>query len=442
MKKKLLIGTLLALALGLVFFLYAAAAPYSAPPKAESAAEPLFREGCSAKLIESSQEGLDARMFLLAEAQQTLDISYYAVHPGVSSQTVLGGVLAAADRGVQVRLLLDGIFAKLDRDQAEALTSHPNITLKYYNPLDLRHPETINARLHDKYILADDRFLLLGGTNLGDQYMAPAGYIGPISYDREILVQDPTGDLTGDVRAYLDTLWESPWVTLCQPTGKSSARESLLSAAQTYSETHTPWNWQTGMVPTNGIAFLSGPTNQGPKPPVLTQQLANFALNAEHSVVLQSPYVILDDTLQTFLTNLAEKGLDCRILTNSPAASPNPIARSVYTGDRKKIGQLDLRLLEYQGPGSIHAKTWVIDQRLTLLGSFNLDPRSAYIDTELMLAVDSPEFSRQVLAVQEKFMASSLEFGDKTAAPRPMSLGKKLVTRLLALPARAFRYLV
>ena len=124
---------------------------------------------------------------------------------------------------------------------------------------------------------------------------------------------------------------------------------------------------------------------------------------------MQSPYIILDDMLEDMLDQLGKKRIDARILTNSIASSPNPAACTAYFGDRKAILQTGVRLWEYQGTNSIHAKTYLIDDRMAVVGSYNLDPRSAYIDTELMLAIDSVEFTQHLKHVQNKYLQQSLE---------------------------------
>lgn len=415
------------------------------------------------RLVESAEDGLLIRMQLLSEARESLDISYYTVHDGESTDIILGGILQAADRGVRVRILLDGMFGKLDQDDAAVLGSHPNITLKYYNPVDLWKPERLNARLHDKYILADNRFLLLGGTNLGDIYMASVEYTGARSYDRDVLVYNTRWEfpsesgVISDVRAYLERLWTAPYVSEAkwkETSGMAGERHRLISAAETYALNHDVQRkderfYEELTLPAARITLLCGDTEPGPKAPEIGYALSRIVLEAEESVYLQSPYVILDQNLMAALEELAEKDTDCTILTNSIAASPNPFARSAYQKDRKILGNMGFRLWEYQGPGSIHAKTYVTDRRMVMTGSFNMDPRSAYIDTELMLVIDSPELAEQVLRVQDVYRERALEVGSGGAyienpAQNPAKVGwlKALATSVLSPLADWIRFLV
>ena len=165
-------------------------------------------------------------------------------------------------------------------------------------------------------------------------------------------------------------------------------------------------------------------------------------------MVLQSPYIILDHNLKEFLNDLGEKQIDAAILTNSIASSPNPIACTAYFGGRKTILNTGIHLWEYQGENSIHAKTYLIDDRMAIVGSFNMDPRSAYLDTEMMLTIDSTEFTKHLKQVQNQYLQQSLEIGSngkyiekELLSERPVSLFKWAIIYVLYLPVKLFKHL-
>ena len=171
-------------------------------------------------------------------------------------------------------------------------------------------------------------------------------------------------------------------------------------------------------------------------------------MGADESVILQSPYIILDPTLKELLNDLGKKQINAAILTNSIASSPNPVACTAYFGNRKTILNTGIRLWEYQGENSIHAKTYLIDDRMAIVGSFNMDPRSAYLDTEMMLAIDSVEFTRHLKQVQNQYLQQSLEIGSngkyiekELLSERPVSLFKWAIIYVLYLPVKLFKHL-
>lgn len=415
-------------------------------------------------LVEYPAESFDARIHLLDEARERIDVSYYAMHMGESTDLFLGALLEAADRGVQVRILVDGQSGGLTgshRAYAAALGAHPNIELKLYNPPHLLKPWTWNGRLHDKYIIIDDRLLLMGGRNIGDKYFGPEGYDKPLSYDRDVLVYNSAwAEEGGDsvlfqVRAYMDNLWNGGDV--CQPFSRDtkSSREKRQAIQAKFRAfraenpvlfDHSGDDYESWTYAANRVSFFHNDTQIGPKEPKAGYILGQLLLSAEESVVLQSPYIILDAPLKRLLNELGEKEAEATILTNSLASSPNPAACTAYLGDRKAILNTGIRLWEYQGEHSIHAKTYLIDSRLAVVGSYNLDPRSAYLDTELMLAIDSPDFTRHLEQVQKEYLRQSLEVDSGGAymsgaacEASPVPFFKRIMVGLLFLPVRLFK---
>lgn len=413
-------------------------------------------------LVESPQEGFDTRIHILDEATERIDVSYYAMHMGDTTDRFLGALLDAADRGVQIRILVDGQFGGLTachRAYASAIGCHPNITLKLYNPPRALMPWTWNGRLHDKYIIVDNRLLLLGGRNIGDKYFAPEGYSGTLSYDRDVLVYNTAfAEESGDsvvygVRAYLDGLWEGKHVK--EPFSKKTKKgirtqQTLQEAFHSFRQEHeslfdhTSDDYDSWTYETNRVAFFHNDTGIGVKRPYAGYILGQLLRSAEQSVTLQSPYVILDSYSASLLKDLGE--IETSILTNSPAASPNPMACAAYLGDRKAILDTGICLWEYQSPHTIHAKSYLIDNRMAVVGSFNLDPRSDFIDTELLLAIDSEAFSRHLADVQLEYRKNALQVAPdgsylpgQAKAAAPLSLPKQLMLCALRPVARLLK---
>lgn len=403
-------------------------------------------------LVETPAQGFAARLHILDEAQRRIDVSYYAIHMGTAADLFLGGLLEAADRGVQVRILVDGQFGGLTRAHpayAAALGGHPNIQLKLYNPPRLLRPWTWNGRLHDKYIMIDDRLLLLGGRNIGDKYFGTGGYGGQLSYDRDVLVcgtGSPDSALF-QVRAYMDSIWQGEEV--CQPFSKETRRglrqRDILNRQYRQYRLENPSlfdhsgdDYQAWTLPANRVSLIHNDTHSGPKTPKAGYSLARLLLEARESVVLQSPYVVLDRQLNGLLAALGRREISASILTNAPAIAPNPIACAAYLNHREQILETGLALWEYGGPHSLHGKSYLIDGRLSLVGSFNLDPRSAYLDTELLLAIDSPDFTRCLAQAQQQYFAQSAI----AQGPPALPFLRRVLFTLLSGPVRLCGLLV
>lgn len=141
-------------------------------------------------LLEDGYNSGVARIKMIQEARHSIDIAYYALGKGESTELILGALVEAADRGVHVRVLLDGISHNLRGKRSTvryALASHPNIEFKYYEPFTLLKPWTWNNRLHDKIMIADTNISISGGRNIADKYLArtPSKYF---VYDRDVVV--------------------------------------------------------------------------------------------------------------------------------------------------------------------------------------------------------------------------------------------------------------
>ena len=345
------------------------------------------------------------------------------------------------------------------------MRAHPNIEYRIYNPVDLLRPWEWNALLHDKFILADDRMLLLGGRNIGDEYFAPPGYEGAVTYDRDVLVlndlagtPDSSESVTAQAKIYMDTLWDAP-ETDKFGTLSPSRRADGLAAQEYLKETAARWEAAAPSfylpsepasqcaVPTQRVTLLHNPVSPFKKEPTLGATLAQL-LSGCQKIRLQTPYATANPSTLAALTRLAKQG-HVEYLTNSMASSPNYPAFSAYSSQRAKFLATGVEIYEYQSTDSIHGKSCVADGRISVVGSFNLDDRSLYIDTESVLIIDSPEFFAQLNAELDTLFAQSAAVGPDNAylpgsgaTALNVSLGKRLLMGFVSIFSRLFRFLI
>ncbi|MTI94163.1 MAG: phospholipase D family protein [Firmicutes bacterium] len=420
-------------------------------------------------LVEGRSQSAQARVNLIEKAQHTLDITYHAVHAGESADLFFGCIFAAADRGVQVRLLLDGLFHSLrgtNKDLLYAVIDHPNIELRLYEPLNLLQPWTANNRLHDKLLVVDKQLAMTGGRNIGDKYFLE-DFDGEPVHDRDVVIVNtdmdvPTQSVVSQIGDYFDEVWEHEFTSMPSQdlTGRQrrrgqerieELRRFVAEQRRAQPELFKPANnWLEDSVPTNKITLIHNPLQRLNKEPWVWQELAGLLVGAEESIYMQSPYVIPGGQMMRCLDVEQISAEDINILTNSVATSPNPFAMSGYTRYRPWLVDVGINLYEYQGPGSVHAKSYVFDSRLSLVGSFNIDPRSAFLSTETMVVIDSEEFAA-ILEEQIKHLVAegSLAVGpdygyqDSSAVEaRPVSRFKRLLVRILSWITYPFEYML
>ena len=386
-------------------------------------------------IVEERVDGAVARINLLENAQSSIDIAYYAVHDGISSDIFYGLLVEAAERGVTVRLLLDGIFHNLrggQRSTLQALLSHPNITVAFYEPLNLLQPWTLNNRLHDKIMIIDGKYALIGGRNIGDKYYVEK-YDKPVVKDRDVLIINEIRDETSVLREferYFSSLFSHHY-TKHTPSASGEYAWLIEGVEQNRAiypaRFIDPIDWISISHPTNAISLVTNPITRMKKEPTLLMELLSLFSLAQDAILIQSPYIIPTGHMNPYYRGI---GVTPMVLTNSAAASPNPFAAAGYLSIRRS---LDSRY-EYYGDGSIHAKTYIVDSRISVVGSFNLDSRSSFLSTESVVVIDSEP-------VAEALTAHIAALGEQSLADQPalynMPFWKKPITwvmRLLIYP--------
>lgn len=378
-------------------------------------------------LIEDSYDAGISRIHLIENAEKTLDIAYYTIHKGMSSDIFFGKIIEAADRGVQVRILLDGIFHNLrgsSKGIQYALAKHPNIELKLYESFDLFRPWTWNNRLHDKYIIVDKDFAMIGGRNIGDKYLLQ-NYQGEMVRDRDVvIVNTDTNNISGtvlkDIKTYFDLVWNHEFSQYPIKSLKNHQLERgkekeiyLIEVIEklndSYPEvTNYTINWKEESVPTNKITLIHNPIMRLNKEPWILNEINRLMLHAEESIFIQSPYIIPTKEMKKYISIEDIGSREISILTNSVASSPNYLAIAGYLNNRKSIVDFGTSLYEYQGEGSIHGKSFIIDNRISAIGTFNVDARSSFLNTESMVVIDSPEFVQLLQKANDDLLGKSL----------------------------------
>lgn len=412
-------------------------------------------------LVENRTDAWNARMALLDEATETLDIVYHTVHADSCGHAFWGEVIRAADKGVTVRILLDGKVGASSRDAKKAirlLDGHPNVTCKRYNPVHMLRPWQWHALLHDKFIIMDGEYALLGGRNVGDRYYGPAGYTGELVEDRDVMVlgNGAEGSVLPVLQDYMEQLWNSPDSVPYSRRHKEdeAGLSRLRQRAILFQSKHQPWyakrlqDYASTMDVANKVTLLHNPIHTAQKEPQLAKALQAVASKASHSILVQTPYMTANPALLD-AARQADSRVPVVLETNSMASSPNCIAFSNYHANRQAFLDTNTQIYEYQGTGSIHGKSMIFDGEISAVGSLNLDDRSFYIDTESMLLIDCPAFAQKLTGAVEALQAQSIQVNDSNqyvqtspVMQRSVSRAKQTVMFLASKIMHPFRFLI
>lgn len=404
--------------------------PLSAANPGKSAIYPLL----------DARDAFAARAHLAQVAERSLDVQYYIWHKDMTGTLLLDALRAAAERGVRVRLLLDdNNTAGLDPVLA-ALDAHPNIEVRLFNPFALRSPRWLgyltdfrraNRRMHNKSYTADNQVTIIGGRNVGDEYFGATG--GVLFSDLDVMAAGPVvRAVSGDFDLYWQSLSSYP-VALLLPPADPRALADLAAQREALAQQQAMADYNRALRESPFVRDLSqarlqlewAPTRMvsddpakglGRAPPdsLVRDKLKAIIGEPAARVSLVSPYFVPSDSGVAIFTDLARRGVDIEILTNSLEATDVAAVHAGYAKRRHALLAAGVRLHELRrlSPGfgrepvrgsmgsssatSLHAKTFAVDQARLFVGSFNFDQRSVHLNTEMGFVIDSPALAQKV----------------------------------------------
>lgn len=416
------------LILYVIYFIAGALLPFAVHPEPSKKTQSDFRAsdyiGTSssndrAYVVEENEEALDLRLSMFAQAEKEIILSTFDIRPGKSWDKIGAALLSAADRGVKVKILVDGMYGMLHMKSLPefyAVGTHPNIQIKFYNPISLIRPWTVNGRLHDKYILVDDRMMLAGGRNTFDYFLLNKGK--SVSYDREVFVYHESGDKEGNVftqmKSYFNGVWNLEYSKLRYEKLPFFEKEKVNAQITSYKNAYAKASpaaidFITLTTPVDKVSFMHNPTHIMNKEPVLFYQMTKLMMQAENRVFVQTPYASYSDYMYSQMAKVAAAVPQAELLINSAAVGDNIMASSDYLLHKEDIWATGFDTYEYFGTYSTHGKSVLIDNHLSIIGSFNFDMRSAYLDTETMIVIDGKEFQQQLSGNMDKMKADALK---------------------------------
>jgi cardiolipin synthase C len=399
-------------------------------------------------LLVRNQTAFSSRLALTDTAAETLDIQYFIWQEDATGYLLAGRLLDAADRGVKVRLLLDDFSVSSRNNELLRLDSHPRIDVRLFNPWAARgwrggktvefllRAGTLNRRMHNKTYIADGRFAIVGGRNIGDRYF---GLYAPfVQNDLDVLLAGPVVD---EVIETFDLFWNSSrsypaaslrnardataaiTTTRAEIAAAVAASGNLLQAFPAQSE---DWSeYFEGLVsdPSIGPAqlYYDTPNIREPSQVRLYPQFKSLVAGAERDVLISSPYFIPDREFGDLLAKLVARGVRVRVVTNSLATNNHVVAHTGYKRWRREVLSMGVELYELRADATalslyvtppataaslgLHTKAVVVDGQRTFIGSPNVDPRSMVLNTEIGVVTESTDLAARLAALIERDMA-------------------------------------
>jgi cardiolipin synthase C len=398
-------------------------------------------EASGFRALISNTNALMSRIVLIDHAEHSLDLQYYIFDNDATGRLVAQRIVAAADRGVRVRILLDDLdIAGQGQDNVlDALDAHPNIEVRLFNPFHIRNRsmfsklgqfivdgKRLNRRMHNKSFIVDGMQAVIGGRNIGDAYFDAGDQIH--FRDLDVLA---IGPVVPKISAMFDSYWNSAMsypvtaYTSIHASNEDLAhlRVALAKDARAFAESDyaqalsdtlpngpsadRKGNWYWG--PAKLIA--DDPDKADPAQDGTTRaigsELRPMLDAAQSEALLISPYFIPGENGVKYLAAMARRGVTIKVLTNALAATDEPEVHAGYAHYRVPLLEAGIDLFELRPtPGkpprssygtssgeSLHAKSMIVDKRTVFVGSMNLDPRSRKLNTEMGVIVECPELA-------------------------------------------------
>lgn len=424
MRHKRLWAVLIAAALLLAYLIIGAIAPfvkYSELTEAQKASfsADRFRSGQTgpdrAMLLETAESALDERIRLINLAQERIILTTFDMREGASTEDLASLLICKADQGVPVEILVDGLSGMLRAQNSltlRALASHENIVFRFYNPINLFTPWTSQGRMHDKILIVDDKGFILGGRNTFDYFLGSYESAHK-SLDREVLIwntrqgeNDRESSLFQAEEYYMQLLQEPvktfgegpvfPFQALHLSEELDRLRAHYQELQNNRPDLFAPFDYSLNTHPTNSVQLLTGPTGIYSKEPVLFYQLTQLMKTARTQVTIHTPYAVCNDFMYEQLSVVAQAVPETTLMLNSVDNGDNMVASSDYLHNKKDLIQTGLSIYEYDGGSSYHGKSVTIDDDISVIGSYNFDLRSTYMDTESMLVIQSKELTAEL----------------------------------------------
>ena len=409
--------------------------------------------------IDDNTDALLYRLHMIEEAQNEIILSTFDFNADDAGKDMMAALLHAAQRNVKVKVIVDGISGFLDmrgNSYFKALASHENIEVKVYNSINLLTPWKLQARLHDKYVIVDDKMYVLGGRNTMNLFLGE--YMEEKNIDRELFVYETQENKNASIhqlKDYFNSVWnlsDSKQYT-CEKINKKieesmhQLEERYKKLQKQYPDAYKKWNYEQKTIETDKITLLSNPIEAENKEPYMWYAITQLIKQGNDTTIV-TPYIICGKEMYRDLTNLTKQKKKIDIITNDVASGANPWGCSDYLNQKKKIWNTGVQVYEYMGEHSSHTKALLIDDEMNLVGSYNMDMRSTYQDTELMLAVDSKELNKQMRQEVEENKTYSKTMGKdgeyfygKNYVPKELGIGKKImysIFRIITVPIRGF----
>jgi putative cardiolipin synthase len=396
-------------------------------------------------IIRKGRPAFTGRIAMTAMAEKTLDLQYYIWEPDTTGRILALRLVEAADRGVRVRILVDDNTLTGRDSPIAAIDAHPNIEIRIFNPFAHRGSrlfgfltdlDRVNHRMHNKLVVVDNALAIVGGRNIGDHYFG-------VQTDANFRDLDiaAAGPIVRETSRVFDRFWNGDWsypisALVDRTYTEADLRDRVATMREMISKEQYPYpldedvesligqfeEIRDSLIWAPGKVVWDDPSSieEGKEAAVMHEAIHRKLQTLEKELLIESAYFVIRERGIQVAKKLHEKGVRIRILTNSLASNDVVAAHGGYATGRKQLIENGAEIYELRpdaasgtvtekrffaggrSKAALHTKAVVFDRESLFIGSYNLDPRAAEINTEAGVYVESPELAQQVVAYMDE----------------------------------------
>jgi len=347
------------------------------------------------RILDDPREAAQARVDLIQQADHEIHALYFLARNDRITLTALALLRDARRRGVgSVRLIVDANFHRIPKAVLAHLRDE-GVEVRVYQPLTLRHPSWLFRRMHEKVVVVDGERYIAGGRNLAESYFGMAEKKNYV--DRDVYVE---GASAADADRRFAALWSSPQVValkvrVTDREKEAAARTLDVALCDRFVKLDTGTDWSEGQRDVDTVRFFHDPlvSEDGTR---VAERLAELIEGAKTSILVESPYLVPSRSMLELLERKLKEGVYVQIVTNSLRSADGVLPQAGYLKYRRRLARSGIDVREYKGPDPLHAKSYVIDGKIAIIGSYNLDRRSQSLDSEVLCVVEDEAIAREL----------------------------------------------
>jgi len=387
------------------------------------------------RILSDEYSALAVRYDQLRDARKEILFSTYIIKSDEIGYANLKMLVDAAQRGVKVKMILDGLGNQLPTDMLLYLEDQ-GIQIKIFNKKNWTRPSTIVRRMHGKMLIVDGTYCLVGGRNIdneyyrmdsldnfldrevlirGDQALEKAGIHFNAMWKHKFICTDLKGTFRPDDRQHCETLLARSMVEVAHqlPMLRTLRIKDTISTADATRPTINPVQFIYSNFTYNKKGRLHRASHIDRR---VTHELLKLVAAADSTLDIESAYFLPTRRWLKALRAAHRRGVHIRVITNSAVSNDVPLMQAIYSNRRKRYKRAGIELYEYYGTRMVHLKTLTIDHRIALIGSYNLERRSEKYNTEVAAWVDDPFQAGKQQTLFEKYLRNCIPYGGKYPA--------------------------